>query len=158
MRLNFAPEIAFGLALRPTAARLYAATASGLRRLLRALEPDRSDLHGLRHRADVLGRGAAATAQDARAEGRGFAGEEREIFGRRARIDDAVAHALGKSGVGHALTRRSPMLAEAPRIGSSDLWAQRAVRADDLNVFVRQLRGGFGRTQVAVGSCLLRKR
>ena len=98
------------------------------------------------------GRRAAAAAENAHAEGGGFAREQRKIFRRRFRINDAVAFALGESGVGHAADAHVVDAGKfAAESASSDLRTERAVRADDLDVFIFELRGGIGRAQIAEG-------
>ena len=58
---------------------------------------------------------------------------------------------LGKPALGMPLTRRSSTLGEFAENRQQRLRAERAVRADDLNVFCFELRGSVGGTQVAVG-------
>jgi hypothetical protein len=106
-------------------------------------------LHRFGHGADVRGRGAAAAAENAHPESGGFAGEKREIFGRGFRVHDAVAFALGETGVGHAANAETVHAREFLKNGKQRLRAERAIGADDLHVFVFQLRGHRAGTQVA---------
>ena len=100
---------------------------------------------GFRHGADVRGRGAAAAAENAHAESGGFASEKREIFRRGFRIDDAVAFALRKTGVGHAADAEVVDFGKLTQDFEQGLRAESAVGADDLNVFCFELSGGIGR-------------
>src|SRR5579859_1623417 len=101
-------------------------------------------LDGFGHGANVRGRGAAAAAKNTDAESGGFSREESEIFRRRFGIDDAVAFALGEAGIGHAADPQFVDFRELPQNAEQSLRAERAVRADDLNVFSLELSGGIG--------------
>src|SRR6267143_5279360 len=99
---------------------------------------------------------AAATAEHAHAERGGFARKEREIFRRRFWIYDAVAFALGKTGVGHAADTKTINSGELLQNREKRLRAKRAIRADHLDIFVFQLRRGIGGPDVAVRRAFFR--
>ena len=104
--------------------------------------------HRLSQRMDVLGRSAAAAADDARTESDGIAAKLREIFGRGTRINDTIAHALRESRVGHG-GKRPPGAGQFLENGKNRLGTERAVGADGLHVFVREVRRDFPRAEAA---------
>src|SRR5271157_3054177 len=118
--------------------------------------PGMQRFHRFGHGADVRGRGATTPAKNAHAEFGGFPGELRKVFGRRLRIDDAVAFALGKAGVGHAADADIPYVGEFLENGEKRLRAQGAVGANHLDVFIFQHRRGEEWPHIAVRGALLR--
>ena len=154
LRLQFAPEFAFRLALgRRSTGRLRTRfTSMRERRLSRG----RSIFTASAMARMCAGRRAAAAAQNARAHGGGFAREKRKIFRRRTRIDDAVAYALGKAGIGHAADADVRDSGQFLQNRQQGLRAERAVRADDLHIFMlpvaRRLRRGASRRSVVPSS------
>ena len=108
LRLNLGPQTAFGFARRDAAyALLGLEDFDGSSRALPiARLAGLPFLDGFSHGSNVIGRGAAASADDARAKLGGLLGKKREIFGRRSRIDDAVADSLREAGVGHGRKRK----------------------------------------------------
>src|ERR1700674_3413827 len=102
------------------------------------------------HGTNVRRRRAAATAENAYAEGRGFTSEQSEIFRGRFRINNAVTFALGKASVGHAADTEIIDSSELPQDRQKRLRTQSAVRADHLDVFTFQLRRGARRANIAV--------
>src|SRR5579883_3567564 len=102
----------------------------------------------------MRGRCAAAAAENADAERGGFAGEEREVFGGRARIDDAVAFALRETGIRHAADAQVVDIRELLKDRKERLRSQCAICADDLDVFVLEALRGVGGKQVAIGAAL----
>src|SRR5258705_4841086 len=115
-------------------------------------------LHGLRHRANMSGRRAATSAKNAHAERGRFAREKRKIFRGGFWINDAVAFALGKTGVGHAADTNIIDRGKLREDGQKGLRAQRAIRTDQLYVLASQLRGCIGGPDVAVSSAFFRIR
>src|SRR6266478_5245846 len=97
----------------------------------------------------MRGRGAAAAAENAHAEGGGFAREKGEIFGRGFRVDDAVAFTLGETGVGHAADAQIVDAGKFLKNGKQGLRPERAIGADNLHIFIFQQRGHRARTHVA---------
>src|SRR5882724_5486114 len=95
-------------------------------------------------------RGSAAAAKNAHAERGRFAREEREVFRRGFWINDAVAFALRESCVGHAANAKIIHGGQLLQNRQKRLRAERAVRADDLDILVFQLRRGIGGTNIAV--------
>ncbi len=108
------------------------------------------------HGADVRWRRAAAAAEHPHPECSCFPREERKIFGRRFRINDAVAFALGKSGVGHAADAKAVNGGKLLQNRKKRLRAKRAIRADHLDVFAFQLRRGIGGADIAVRCAFFR--
>ena len=106
---------------------------------------------------NVFGRRAAAAADDARAHGGCFSRKKREIFGRRSRIDDAIADALGKSGVGHS-RNGTPGRGQTFENRQQRLRAERAIRADHLNILLRQARRCFRWADATEGVAFFGKR
>src|SRR6266571_5311566 len=95
--------------------------------------------------------GAAAATQNAHAQRGRFARKERKIFRGRFRIDDAVAFTLGEARVGHGADAKVVDGGKLLQNRQQCLRAQRAIRADHLNILVFQLRRGIRRTDIAVG-------
>src|SRR6266481_7142035 len=106
----------------------------------------------------MSGRRAATAAKKAHAERGRFAREKRKVFRRRFWINDAVAFALGKTGVGHAADTNIIDRGKLREDGQKGLRAQRAIRTDHLYVLAFQLRGRIGGADVAVGSAFFRIR
>ena len=100
-------------------------------------------------------RRSAAAAQNAHAHRRGFAREQRKIFRRRLGINDAIAFALGKAGIGHAADAHVRDTGQFLQDGQKRLRAESAIGADYLDVFIFQLRGGVGGTQIAESGAFL---
>src|SRR5260370_686597 len=99
---------------------------------------------------------SAATAENAHAERGRFAREERKIFRRRFRINDAIALALGKSGIGHGADANVIDRSQLRENWQKRLGAKRAIRADHLDVFVFQLRCGIRGADITVGGAFFR--
>ncbi len=111
--------------------------------------PGCSDFGHFGHGANVFGRGAATATEEAYAEFGGFAGEEREVFGRGFGIDDAVAHADREAGVGHGAEREIRGRREFAQNGKKKLRANGAIGAYGLNIERLQFFPSFGRTRAA---------
>src|SRR5713101_4094319 len=103
----------------------------------------------------MLLRCSSATAENAHAERGGFACEERKIFRRRFRINDAIALALGKSGIRHGADANVIDCSQLRENGQKRLRSERAIRANHLDVFVFQLCGGIRGADVTVGGAFL---
>src|SRR5260370_9844238 len=99
---------------------------------------------------------SAATTENAHAERGRFACEKRKIFRRRFRINDAVALALGKSGIGHGADANVIDCSQLRENWQKRLRSERAIRANHLDVFVFQLRRGIGGANVTVGRAFFR--
>src|SRR5713226_915129 len=99
---------------------------------------------------------SAATAENAHAERGGFAREERKIFRRGFRINDAIAFTLGKSGIGHCADANVIDRSQLRENWQKRLGAKRAIRADHLDVFVFQLRRGIRGADITVGGAFFR--
>ena len=85
---------------------------------------------------DVIRRGAAAAAENARSDFGRFFGEKREIFRRRSRVDRAIADAFGESGVGHGGQGNRGVGGETLQNRQKKLRTDGAIRADGLNIFL----------------------
>ena len=105
--------------------------------------------------ANVFRRGSAAAADQARAQLGSFLREEREIFGRRTRIDGAVADAFGEACVGHGGQRQRSGSREIAQDGKQKLRADGAIRSDGLNIFVFQFFPGVLRASAAEGGAFV---
>ena len=144
--LDIPPEFTFGRAFDGRcAADQHLARDRGNMCLHR---PQRFD--GVGHGANVCGRSSAATAENTYPGGGRFAREKSEIFRRSFWIDDAVAFALGETGVGHAADAKLANRSKFGKDWKQSLRAQRAICADDLDVFFFQVRGGVSGAKVAV--------
>ena len=109
----------------------------------------------LNHGANMFRRGAAASAQNSRAQDDGFARKQIEIFRRGFRIDHAIAGALRKSHVGHGAHRkRAGHRGEFLQNAQMVLRAHGAVRADHLHAALVQNRPGIFRPRAAEGAAL----
>src|SRR5260370_28726261 len=99
---------------------------------------------------------SAATAENAHAEGGSLAREERKIFRRGFRINDAIAFALGKSGIGHGADANGIDRSQLRENWQKRLGTKRSIRADHLDVFVFQLRFGIRGAAVTVRRAFFR--
>ena len=150
--LQFFPEFAFRVALRDR--RGLGGDRNGMRGGARFRRMQ--GFHRVRHGANVRRGGAAAAAENAHAERGRFAREERKIFGRRFRVNDAVAFAFRKAGVGHSADAQILDPGEFFENRKQRLRPEGAVRADHLDICTLQLCGGVGRAQIAVRRAFFR--
>src|SRR6266446_7281199 len=80
----------------------------------------------------MLWRCSATTTENAHAVRSGFAREERKIFRRGFRINDAIAFALGKSGIGHCADANAIDSRKFLQNRQKRLRAKRTIRANHL--------------------------
>ncbi len=102
----------------------------------------------------MSGRSAAAAAEDAYASASSFTREKSEIFRRRFGIDDTVAFALRETGVRHAADAEIVDRSELLQDRKKHLRPDGAVRSYDLNIFIFELGGCIGGSQVAIGGAV----
>src|ERR1700722_14933779 len=112
-------------------------------------------LHRFGNGVDVFRSSSAAAADESCAQFRSFLGEEREIFGRGARVHDAIADTLWKTCVGHDAERQGGAGSEFARHGKQKLRADGAVRADGLNIFIFQFFPRVLRASAAEGGAFV---
>ena len=108
------------------------------------------------HGAYVIRRCAATSTENTGSERHGFLRKKRKIFGRRVRINRAIANSLREAGVGHGGKRNRRLVCELPQDRQEPVRADRAVGADGLNVFVLELFPYFFGAATAEGRPFLR--
>ena len=142
-RLDFLPETAFRIAL----ARMRSTGSARARRfapLAPVVAPDAISSPLPPCARMCSGVVPQHPPSNAHAERGGFAREQREIFRRRPRIDDAIAHALRESRIGHRATAESRQCRRKLfQIGSSDCGPSVQFVPMACTFLVAKFRGGI---------------